>query len=237
MLTKQRDIKSMKCQNCQHNNPQETVVCENCGTTLHNTIQVKKLSTDTLPTLDRVEFREALKAKLKERQQAASENTVAEAQPQTNLSQSEARNTDAAILTTKMPDLLQDTDIPFQIGHVRFEGGLILTEQESKTEFYISHADLEEAVIGRLNSKTGFKPIVDLTVVNGKEKGISRRHATISRKEGLIFIVDHNSLNGTFINEQKLVPEQDRVLRDTDTIRLGHINLSVSFIKKSNAVT
>ena len=37
--------------------------------------------------------------------------------------------------------------------------------------------------------------------------------------------------NGTFLNGQRLVPNQPRILRDGDEIRLGHLVLYVRFVK------
>ncbi|RMG88346.1 MAG: FHA domain-containing protein, partial [Chloroflexi bacterium] len=48
-------------------------------------------------------------------------------------------------------------------------------------------------------------------------------------RDGSLHIKDLGAKNGTFLNGQKLVPEQPRVLRDGDEIRLGRLILEVHF--------
>ena len=137
-------------------------------------------------------------------------------------------NEDETIATAKMPQL-DDEDGLLHIGSVRFRGNLLLTEKDTGTVHRIENEQLDEALIGRLDMKTGFRPQIDFTNVDGRELGVSRRHATINQRGDLIFVTDHNSLNGTYLNGQRLVPEQARVMRDSDTLRIGHVTLIVSF--------
>lgn len=135
---------------------------------------------------------------------------------------------DETLATAKMPHL-DDEDGLLHIGSVRFRGNLLLTEKDSGTVHRIENEQLDEALIGRLDLKTGFRPQIDFTNADGKELGVSRRHATINQRGDLIFVTDHNSLNGTYLNGQRLVPEQARVMRDSDSLRIGHVTLIVSF--------
>ena len=73
---------------------------------------------------------------------------------------------------------------------------------------------------------------VDLSELEAHKFGVSRRHATLSRERHLLKIVDHHSVNGTFLNGQKLVPEQSRIVRDKDIIRLGGMVLQIFYVKK-----
>lgn len=50
-------------------------------------------------------------------------------------------------------------------------------------------------------------------------KEVSRNHAAISRREGVFYLEDTGSMNGTFLNDQRLSAEAP--LRPGDTIRLG----------------
>lgn len=88
---------------------------------------------------------------------------------------------------------------------------------------------IEELVIGRKNPDTGEAPEVDLSSYEAMDKGVSRRHAAIIRKDGSLHIVDMGSANGTFLNGQRLVANQPRVLRDGDDVRLGHLVLRITF--------
>ncbi len=88
---------------------------------------------------------------------------------------------------------------------------------------------ITELYFGRRDPKTGEAPEVNLSDHEALEKGVSRRHAAIVRKDGSLYLVDKGSANGTFLNGQKLVPNQPRVLRDGDDVRLGHLTVRITF--------
>lgn len=85
----------------------------------------------------------------------------------------------------------------------------------------------KEIVIGRLDATHAVFPDVDLTNEQGAEKGVSRRHARISRRHDQVFIEDLNSLNGTFLNATRLVPELPYPLKAGDQVQLGKLVLTV----------
>ncbi len=85
----------------------------------------------------------------------------------------------------------------------------------------------KEVVIGRLDASQAVFPDVDLTNEQGAEKGVSRRHARISRRDDQVFIEDLNSLNGTFLNATRLVPELTYPLKSGDQVQLGKLILAV----------
>lgn len=88
--------------------------------------------------------------------------------------------------------------------------------------------EIEELVLGRSDPKTGDKPEVDLTDYGAMNKGVSRKHAVIQRKDGSLYIIDQKSANGTYLNGQKLFEYQERVLRDSDDVRLGHLTIRIT---------
>jgi pSer/pThr/pTyr-binding forkhead associated (FHA) protein len=72
-------------------------------------------------------------------------------------------------------------------------------------------------------------PDLDLDPYGGADKGVSRNHAAIVRRDGALSVVDKGGANGTFLNGQRLIPHQPRILRDGDDLRLGHMVLQVRF--------
>lgn len=74
-----------------------------------------------------------------------------------------------------------------------------------------------------------YEPDVDLSPFEAYERGVSRQHAALRQQSETIVIVDLNSANSTFLNGQRLVPDQPRILRDGDEVRLGQLVLRVSF--------
>jgi len=85
----------------------------------------------------------------------------------------------------------------------------------------------KEVVIGRLDASHAVFPDVDLTNEQGAEKGVSRRHVRISRRIDQVFIEDLNSLNGTFLNATRLVPDLPYPLKSGDQVQLGKLVLVV----------
>ncbi len=116
-------------------------------------------------------------------------------------------------------------------GSARFNGAmnLVLTVVDTNQVFTFDADQVTELVIGRLNTDTGERPTIDLTESNAIEKGVSRKHAVILRRDGALHVMDYGSANGTYLNGQKLVAQQPRILRDGDDVRLGHLVVRVTF--------
>lgn len=72
---------------------------------------------------------------------------------------------------------------------------------------------------------------IDLTPYQAVDLGVSRQHAKLSRQSATIMVQDLGSTNGTFLNGQKLLPYQPRVLRNEDELCLGNLVLRVSFMR------
>jgi hypothetical protein len=87
----------------------------------------------------------------------------------------------------------------------------------------------EQLVLGRYDAATSTAPDVDLSRYDALEKGVSRRHAAIMTDEDLYKIVDLNSANATYVNGQKLIAHQARILQDGDEVQLGKLILRVQF--------
>jgi len=89
----------------------------------------------------------------------------------------------------------------------------------------------KEVNIGRLDPASASFPDVDLTSDGGLEKGVSRRHAKITRRGNEVFIEDLGSINGTFLNRKKLTPYLPQTLKNGDELQLGKLILRVSFTR------
>jgi hypothetical protein len=82
-----------------------------------------------------------------------------------------------------------------------------------------------EIVVGREDPVSGVFPAIDLTDHGGDAGGVSRQHARIFIQGTRVSIEDLNSTNYTYVNQQKLMPEQPYHLNDGDEIRLGRVKL------------
>jgi hypothetical protein len=63
--------------------------------------------------------------------------------------------------------------------------------------------------------------VVDLTSYNGLKKGVSRIHAIIERKDDQFILIDQASVNGTYLNNDRIAPYDPHVLANGNQIRLG----------------
>jgi hypothetical protein len=87
----------------------------------------------------------------------------------------------------------------------------------------------EEVVLGRYDPVNSPRVTVDMTPYGAYENGVSRMHAIIKRGEDTLTLLDLGSVNGTVLNGQRLTPNQPRVLRDGDEIRLGKLVCHIYF--------
>lgn len=93
----------------------------------------------------------------------------------------------------------------------------------------------EVMMVGRADPKNNIQPDIDLTPYAAQALGVSRQHAIITVKNNRINIADHQSPNGTYINDNILAPNQEYRLRDGDKLRFGRLHLQVHFVVKPTA--
>lgn len=83
-----------------------------------------------------------------------------------------------------------------------------------------------ELTIGRRDAR-GSNPDLDLTVDGGSEAGVSRRHAVIRQVNGRSLIEDLASTNGTFINGNRILPNQPMPLHNGDEVSFGTLSVRI----------
>jgi len=109
---------------------------------------------------------------------------------------------------------------------------LLLRLREASEEIQLRPQESEhELIVGRADAKGVVEPDVDLTRYGAEEHGVSRMHmsVTFDAENDLIKVVDLASANGVFINGQRLVAREERVLRDGDQLRLGQLVINIFF--------
>jgi len=100
---------------------------------------------------------------------------------------------------------------------------LSILDSGRQVEFLLN----KEISLGRLDAASATFPDIDLTPDGGLEKGVSRRHAKITRKGDELFLEDLGSVNGTFLNGKRLTPYLPHALNDKDEIRLSRITMRI----------
>lgn len=93
----------------------------------------------------------------------------------------------------------------------------------------ISINRLNNLLIGRIDPDTGKAADIDLTEYDAQNHGVSRRHARIDALGNKPMIMDLGSYNGTFVNGQRLTPQQPHPLSSGDEVVLGNLTTRVYF--------
>lgn len=107
------------------------------------------------------------------------------------------------------------------------ESGMLPTARlvllASNTPFVL--AGREQYLIGREDAEDGIYPDVELSLSGGEEAGVSRRHAMLTFRRGSFWLEDLDSLNYTFINNNRLEPNRPQPLRDGDEVSFANIRM------------
>jgi len=85
-----------------------------------------------------------------------------------------------------------------------------------------------EFVMGRKVGTTT-EGLLDLSAVGGYHLGVSRRHALIRRTEHGYEVLDLGSANGTWLNDERLLPHKSYSLVSGSHLRLGSMRLFVRY--------
>ncbi|HET7710845.1 MAG TPA: cyclic nucleotide-binding domain-containing protein [Thermoanaerobaculia bacterium] len=94
-----------------------------------------------------------------------------------------------------------------------------LVDVASGTAFFLSPGD--ETTIGRADPVTGILPDIDLTAVD-TQRSVSRRHAKIVRAgEGYEVLEEVGTVNGTYVNEQRISTGIPVPLHNGDSVKIG----------------
>lgn len=98
-----------------------------------------------------------------------------------------------------------------------------LVVEDDGTHFNLSGKDL--ILVGRTDAERGIYPDIDLTAHGGELGGVSRRHIQLQVRGNGWVVEDVGSLNGTWLNGQRLMPGAPQPLAAGDHLLLGGIGL------------
>jgi hypothetical protein len=84
-----------------------------------------------------------------------------------------------------------------------------------------------EVLIGRSVPHGDTVPDVDFSAHGGGKAGVSRIHARLLKKKEQWYLIDLNSTNGTFVNEQQITPDELVPVKDGDNLRFGRMRVTL----------
>ncbi|NDJ55149.1 MAG: FHA domain-containing protein [Chloroflexi bacterium] len=86
-------------------------------------------------------------------------------------------------------------------------------------------------VLGRTDQMSAFRPDLDFAPYGAMRFGVSRRHALVRPGDRMLYLIDQNSTNGTWVNGQRLLPGRDFPLSDGDVIELGALRMTLRIVQ------
>lgn len=101
---------------------------------------------------------------------------------------------------------------------------LIVTETGLRLPLSVD--DQTTIVVGRSDALSGVLPDLDLEPYAGELAGLSRRHVCFTWRDQQCWVEDLNSVNWTYLNDQRLSPDRPALLTDGDLLRLGNVLLT-----------
>jgi hypothetical protein len=142
--------------------------------------------------------------------------------------------TDAVIGNATVPTRRIDNDPDDSIakatwGSARFSAGTSIIVHIRNADEPMILEPSQRIIFGRSDANSIVHPDVDLTPYGAVDMGVSRQHAAIEIGEETVMLIDVGSSNGTFLNGQRLLPNQQRVLRDGDEVRFGKLVAHIYF--------
>jgi FOG: FHA domain len=110
-----------------------------------------------------------------------------------------------------------------------------VTVPDSGVAFYVDGHSMPayidpngEFVLGRKVGTTS-ESLLDLAPFGGYSLGLSRRHVVIRRTQDGYELLDLGSVNGTWLDEERLVPHKSYPLPSGSHLRLGRMRLVVLY--------
>ena len=132
--------------------------------------------------------------------------------------------------TTDMPALVPENIRDWSIDEAAVSGGGIAVFLEGL--FNPAYIDSKgEFVIGRKVDGMSelSEDLLDLAPSGGYHLGLSRRHVVIRRTEHGYEVLDLGSVNGTWLNGERLLPHKSYPLASGSHLRLGSMRLFVLY--------
>jgi hypothetical protein len=133
------------------------------------------------------------------------------------------KTTDMQALT---PEMIEEWSLQDEKEAVVPEKGIAFYVDGHSMPAYIDPTG--DFVLGRKVGTT-MEPLLDLAPFGGYSLGLSRRHVVIRRGAEHYEVLDLGSVNGTWLNEERLVPHSPYPLPTGSHLRLGRMRVHVLY--------
>jgi hypothetical protein len=134
------------------------------------------------------------------------------------------------LLNSSPSEPMPDRDSTPTAGQLPAQCRLTLQFENGKRTTITLNLD-ERFVVGRADEGEVSTIGLDLSPFGAAQMGVSRSHAAFLYKEGLVYIEDAKSTNGTRINGFQLTADRLYRLRDGDELEFGRARLVVRFVR------
>jgi len=139
---------------------------------------------------------------------------------------------DDGLETIKVSDeLMQELSSAYSLRHIH-NPDIKLPPQALRLVVEASHKTItlmpneKPYLVGRRTATNSYLN-VDLSVHNGEELGVSRRHAILYQTEEGWIVEDLESTNGTIINDHRLGKKELYIIQTGDLLRFGLLAMQV----------
>lgn len=114
-------------------------------------------------------------------------------------------------------------------GASRFDTGAIAILQFLPSGTCVSLPLARPVVLGYGGPPTGDEDLLDLAAFNASRRGISYRHCRLQRHDHRLIVTDLGSIAGTRLNNETLLPHDERIVRHGDRLVMGTLHVIITF--------
>lgn len=94
--------------------------------------------------------------------------------------------------------------------------------------------DLPHPIVLGRSGLPGSDGLIDLTDYDARQHGVSRRHCILERRDPYLVVIDLGSTNGTYLNGDRLAPQQAVPVSSGDRLILGTLHMMITFHERAS---